>query len=106
MCKLLVVSRSGFYDWIDRPPSGREIKHRKILKKIELTHKKHPVWGVDPIWAEVKETMPCSRGTVYKLMKKNDIKSKRKAKWKATTNSKHNLPVAPNLLEQKSQKQG
>jgi len=100
MCKQLVVSRSGFYDWIDRPPSEREIKHRKILKKIEFTHKKYPVWGVDPVWAEVKETIPCSRGTIYKLMKKNDIKSKRKAKWKATTNSKHNLPVAPNLLEQ------
>ncbi len=58
------------------------------------------MWGVDPIWAEVKETIPCSRGTVYRLMKKNGIKSKRKAKWKATTNSNHNLPVAPNLLEQ------
>ena len=33
-------------------------------------------------------------------MKENGIKSKRKAKWKATTNSNHNLPVAPNLLEQ------
>src|SRR5690554_43489 len=33
-------------------------------------------------------------------MKKHDIKSKRKAKWKATTNSKHNLPVAPDLLKQ------
>jgi len=58
------------------------------------------MWGVDPIWAEVKENIPCSRGTVYRLMKKHGIKSKRKAKWKATTNSKHNLPVAPNLLEQ------
>jgi len=58
------------------------------------------MWGVDPIWAEVKETIPCSRGTAYRLMKKNGMKSKRKTKWKATTNSKHNLPVAPNLLEQ------
>lgn len=33
-------------------------------------------------------------------MKKNGVKSKRKAKWKATTNSNHKLPVAPNLLEQ------
>lgn len=100
MCKLLEVSRSGYYDWIDRPPSNREKKQRKILEIIEKTHKKHEVWGVDPIWAEVKETIACSRGTVYRLMRKNGIKSKRKAKWKATTNSNHNLPVAPNLLEQ------
>ena len=100
MCNLLEVSRSGYYDWIDRPPSKREKKHQEILKIIEKTHKKYPVWGVDPIWAEVKDTIPCSRGTVYRLMKKNSIKSKRKAKWKATTNSNHNLPVAPNLLKQ------
>jgi len=101
MCKLLKVSRSGYYDWIDRPLSEREKKHRRLLKIIVSTHKKHEVWGVDPIWAEVKETIPCSRGTVYRLMKKNDLRSKRKAKWKATTNSNHRLPVAPNLLEQK-----
>lgn len=64
------------------------------------THKKHEMWGVDPIWADVKEAIACSRGTVYKIMKKNGIKSKRKAKWKATTNSNHKLPVSPNLLEQ------
>lgn len=100
MCKLLKVSRSGFYDWIARPTSKREKKHKQILKIIEKTHKKHPVWGVNPIWAEVRETIPCSRGTVYRLMNKNGIKSKRKAKWKATTNSKHSLPAAPNLLKQ------
>ena len=103
MCDLLNVSRSGYYDWLDRPPSARDKKHKEILKIIKKTHNKHPVWGVDPIFAEVNETIPCSRGTVYKLMKKNNIKSKRKPKWKATTNSKHNLPVAPNLLEQNFQ---
>lgn len=100
MCELLKVSRSGFYDWLDRPLSKRGKKHKQILKEIIKIHKKHPVWGVDPIWAEVNETIHCSRGTVYRLMKKHGIRSKRKAKWKATTNSKHSLPVAPNLLKQ------
>ena len=94
------VSRSGYYDWLDRPLSTRAIKHKKILALIRETHRKHPMWGVDPIWAEVKESIPCSRGTVHKLMKEHGIKSKRKGKWKATTNSNHNLPVAPNLLNQ------
>lgn len=100
MCKLLDVSRSGCYDWLDRPPSERAKKQKKIKEIIEKTHKKYPVWGVDPIWAEVKGTIPCSRNTVYRIMKENSIKSKRKTKWKATTNSNHSLPVAPNLLEQ------
>ncbi|SCZ11248.1 putative transposase [Alkaliphilus peptidifermentans DSM 18978] len=100
MCNLLEVARSGYYDWVERPASQREIKHNRILREIKRIHRKYPVWGVDPIWAEVKEIIPCSRNTVYSIMKKNGIKSKRKAKWKATTNSNHNLAVAPNLLDQ------
>ena len=100
MCNLLEVSRSGYYDWINRPSSAREIKHGKIVRIIKKIHETYPVWGVDPIWSGVKENIPCSRGTVHRLMKKHGIKSKRKLKWKATTNSNHNLPVAPNLLEQ------
>ena len=100
MCDLLKVSRSGYYDWMGRSPSERSRKHARILKKIKAIHKKFPMYGVDPIWAEVKESIPCSRGTVYRLMREHGIQSKRKSKWKATTNSKHNLPVAPNLLNQ------
>ena len=100
MCKLIKVSRSGYYDWLDRPSSKREAKNKKILEVIARTHKKYCMWGLDPIWAEVKETIPCSRGRVYRIMKKNSIKSKRKEKWKATTNSNHRLPVAPDLLKQ------
>lgn len=100
MCNLLGVSRSGYYDWLDRPLSARACRHKKILAIIKETHRKHPMWGVDPIWVEVKESIRCSRGTVYRLMKEHDIKSKRKKKWTATTNSNHNLPVAPNLLDQ------
>jgi putative transposase len=62
MCRLLKVSRSGYYDWILRPPSDRDRKHKKILKIVEKTHIKYPVWRVDPVWTEVKETIPCSRG--------------------------------------------
>ena len=100
MCDLLEVSRSGYYDWLDRPPSERSRKQVRILDKIKEVNKKHPMYGVDPIWAEVKESIPCSRGTAYRLMRKHGIQSKRRNKWKATTNSKHNLPVAPNLLNQ------
>jgi putative transposase len=100
MCEVLDVSRSGYYDWVDRPASARAEKQKAILAKIRKTHEKHPSYGVDPIWAEVNESIPCSRGTVYRLMKKHGIQSTRKKKWKATTNSKHNLPVAPNLLNQ------
>jgi putative transposase len=100
MCDLLKVSRSGYYDWLGRPPSKRSRKHTRILNKIKAIHERFPMYGLDPIWAELKESIPCSRGAVYRLMREHGIQSKRKSKWKATTNSKHNLPVAPNLLNQ------
>ena len=56
--------------------------------------------GLDSLWHDVLEQIQCCRGTVYRIMKENGIKSKRKPKWKQTTNSKHDLPIAPNLLNQ------
>lgn len=100
MCRKLEVSRSGYYYWKHHPLSKRAEKHAKILEEIKTIHEKHEVWGVDPIHAEVNEKISCGRGTVYRIMKTNGIKSKRKRKWKATTNSKHDLPIAPNLLNQ------
>jgi len=98
MCEILKVSRGGYYDWKNRPLSERQQKDEKILEIIRATHKKHNMWGLDAIWAEVKETIPCCRGRVHKLMKREGIQSHRKAKWKQTTNSKHNLPIVQNLL--------
>ena len=100
MCDVLKVSRSAYYDWLSRPPSERSRKHARILDTIKVIHERFPTYGLDPVWAEVKESIPCSRGTVYRLMRKHGIQSKRKRKWKATTNSKHNLPIAPNVLNQ------
>ena len=100
MCIILKVSRSGYYSWLTRPISNRAKKHAKILKHIRQIHARYPMWGIDPIHAEINETIPCSRGAVQRLKSKNNIKSQRKNKWKATTNSKHNLSVAPNLLKQ------
>jgi len=58
------------------------------------------LYGLDKIHSEVKKLRPCGRKRVYRLMKLNGISSRRPKKFKATTNSKHNLPVAENLLNQ------
>lgn len=71
-----------------------------ILEILQKSHKKYPMAGLDSLWCDVKEEIPCCMGTVYRIMKENGIRSKRKPKWKQTTNSKHDLPVAPNLLNQ------
>lgn len=100
MCVALKVSRSGYYSFLIRPLSKRKSKDLEILDKIKEIHEKHPTFGVKPMHSRVKKKITCSHETVRRVMKQNNIKSKRKPKWKATTNSSHSLPIAPNLLAQ------
>ena len=100
MCVILKVSRSGYYSYLNRSESNRTKKNKSILEILKQSHYKDPVAGLDSLWHDVKEKIPCCRSTVYRIMKENSIKSKRRPKWKQTTNSKHDLPIAPNLLNQ------
>jgi transposase InsO family protein len=99
MAKVLDVSKSGFYAYLNRPKSKREIANDELLKKIKAIHKRsHGIYGYPNITKELEEHGAPSKNRVYRLMRKNGIKSKTVRKFKATTNSNHNLPVAENLL--------
>jgi transposase InsO family protein len=102
MCRLLSVSRSGYYSWKNRPLSGREQANQKLLTEIKRVfddEKGRP--GSPRITLRLQEEgKPVSRHRVAKLMKDNGLRAKAARKYKATTNSNHSLPVAPNLLEQ------
>jgi len=101
MCQMLDISRSSYYAWLDRSPSRRRQEDARVLELIRKSHQASGgIYGVDKIDRDVQEIQPCSRKRVYRLMKANNIHSKRPRKFKATTNSKHNLPVAEHLLNQ------
>jgi len=101
MCHLLDIPRSNYYAWLKRPPSKREQEDAKLLELIKKSHQESGgIYGLDKIHKDVREHHLCSRKRVYRIMKDNDIHSRRPRKFKATTNSKHNLPVAENLLNQ------
>jgi putative transposase len=101
MCEVLKVSRSGYYAWRKRPPSKRRKKDVEILKAIRKSYdESRKLYGVRKIHADIKKQFGCGRNRVYRLMKANGIYSIRPRKFKATTISKHNLPVAENLLNQ------
>lgn len=102
MCQILEVSRSGFYSWRDRPPSKREIENQAILKLAQKSHNESKgMCGLDKILADVRESYPrCSRQRLYNIQRESQLYAKRRKKFKATTNSKHKLPVAENLLNQ------
>jgi len=99
LCRLLDVSRSGYYAWKDRPPSQRELHNQMLLRAIVRLHERYPALGLDSIYHLLKPDYRCSRGRVHRLMQQANIHSLRKRAYKTTTNSKHSYPIAPNLLK-------
>ena len=102
MCKLLNVSRSGYYAWQKRPESRRSRQNRALEDKIRVLHKaSHGIYGSPRIHRDLGDAgVRCGKNRVARIMRSAGIRSRTKRKFKATTNSKHNLPVAPNLLDQ------
>ncbi len=102
MAQTLQLSRSGYYAARKRPVSRREKQNRILLKKIEFIHQENRrVYGSPRVTAELKARgVACSRNRVARLMKANGIAARTKRKFKVTTASRHQLPVAPNLLGQ------
>jgi putative transposase len=94
------VSRSGYYAYLRCSESRMAKRHKYVFEKIKEIHKEnHEIYGALTITVELRNKgINVSRGQVARLMRKNAIRSKVKKKYKATTDSKHNLPVAENIL--------
>lgn len=101
MCRIFKVSRSGYYDWKDRPASNREESNVALLAEIKLVfNDSKNRYGYRKVYRQLKQDgIECSENRVSSLMHKNKLYSKVKKKFKATTNSKHNFPVADNILD-------
>ena len=101
MCQVLEVSRSGYYVWLKRPKSDRQKANEELVKLIkEIQKRKRNLYGVRPMTHELNKKVKCGHNRVHRLMKENGIHSQRPRKFKATTNSKHNYPVAANIVNQ------
>ena len=102
MCKVLGVSKSGYYSWLKRPVSNQKKEKAKLTAKIKRIHvQSRGIYGSPKITKVlVEEGVNVSQKTVANIMKENNIKSKTVKKYKATTNSNHSLPISPNLLNQ------
>jgi transposase InsO family protein len=94
------VSRSGYYVWRNRDKSLRQRENERLIPIVRAAHKKSKgTYGARRIAAEVEaHGSLCGRAKAGTLMKLAGVAAKQKKKFKATTDSKHNLPVAPNLL--------
>lgn len=99
LCRILEVSRGGYYAWTKRGVSPQKQRNQDLARELVRLHESYPALGLDGLYHMVKQTIPCSRGRVHRLMKRLNIHSVRKKAYKSTTNSNHNYPVAPNLLQ-------
>jgi putative transposase len=72
MCRVLGVSRSGYYDWKDRPPSHRSREDAALTKRIhEIHHRSRATYGSPRVHAELKALgIHCARKRVARLMRK------------------------------------
>jgi putative transposase len=100
ICSVFQVSRSGYHTWIKRLESARERKNRKLTQVIgEIQRKSKGNYGSPKVHKELhRHGKRCGKNRVVRLMRKDGLYSKTKRKFRATTDSRHNRPVAPNLL--------
>lgn len=103
LCRVLDVSRSGFYDWSRRKPSRRSLENESIVNEIRRIHvASKGRYGQRRIVAQLKrEKITTGRNRVGRLMRDNGIKTRWPRKFKATTNSNHAFEIAPNVLARK-----
>lgn len=102
MCRVLKVTRSGYYAWLSRKPSARAVRQAKLVVKIRRVHAEHrSVYGSPRVHRVlVSQGERVCRNTVAKLMRKEKIRPKTRRKFvPRTTDSRHESPIAPNRLE-------
>jgi transposase InsO family protein len=103
MCRVLGVSRSGYYDWLSRSPSARAQEDERLKVAIRVAHRRtRESYGARRLQPELAaDGFVVGRDRIERLRKAMGLRCKQKHKFKATTNSEHGLPVAENLLEQR-----
>ena len=101
MCRVLEVSASCYYDWVRRVPSHRRLDDLRLAEKIKAIHDaSRRVYGTPRVHAELRvQGEHISRRRVARLMRQQNLQAKQKRKFRVTTDSRHNHPVAPNLLQ-------
>ncbi len=101
MCRQLELSRSGYYAWEKRPVSQRQQDDELLLEKIKASHRSsRGTYGSPRIHDDLVENgASVGRHRVARLMRENTITARPLKRFRKTTDSAHDHPVAPNLLE-------
>lgn len=100
LCRVLGVSRSGFHAWLKRRPSERTIEDSRLAVEIVASHaRSRRTYGSPRITRDLREKgIRVGRKRVARLMKVKGIEARRPKRFRATTDSKHDHPIAPNVI--------
>jgi putative transposase len=101
LCRCLRVTRSGFHAWQTRPESAHAKRDRqlKVLVRASFDASKGR-YGSPRVYKDLQEQQePASRKRVIRLMQEDKLKARQRKRFKCTTMSDHDLPVAANLLD-------
>ena len=103
MCRILCVSRSRYYAWKRRAKSFRQQENERLIENIREAHKlSRRTYGSPRIGKELKENnIFCGKNRVARLMRLEGIYARTKRRFRVTTHSDHNLPVAENLINRR-----
>jgi putative transposase len=100
--RMLKVSLSGYYSWLDRPLSKWAREELRLELEIKAAHRRtRQTYGAERLQHELAaHGVRVGICRIKRLRRKLGIRCMQKKKFKATTNSKHRMPVAENLLGQ------
>ena len=100
LCRLLNVSTSGYADWLACGGPSQWLSDAQLLALVRSTFAEFDgAYGAPRIYRELRaKKHPVSKERIRRLMRLAGLKARHKRRYKVTTDSKHHLPVAPNLL--------
>lgn len=103
LCRHMEVSTSAFYAWVQRDEDVKSREENELLDLIENIHQgSRETYGSPRVFEKLKREYGYtgSKGRVEKLMRVNGIKARKKRSFRIkTTDSNHNLPIAPDLIQ-------
>jgi transposase InsO family protein len=100
MCRVLAVSKAGYYAWVGRAPSARAQADAALTEQIAAIHaRSHERYGSPRVQQELEaQGHRHSEKRVARLMHDAGLRAKGRRRFRVTTDSKHTLPIAPNTL--------
>lgn len=103
MCRVLGVSPSGYYAYKARPPSKRIAEDARVAAEIAAAHKaSRGIYGSPRVHRELKaKGVKIGKKRVERLMTEKGLRGRSKQRFVRTTDSKHDDPIAPNVLDRR-----